>query len=92
MYDIWEKKQYKKKTNGLFKTIIRANLCGFLATLFISLLTVSFEFILIFIFREIVKMMNPQYISKFNIPFMYVVITYCAIRLINIMLNRHYSN
>jgi ABC-type multidrug transport system fused ATPase/permease subunit len=92
MYDIWEKKQYKKKNNGLFKTILRANLCGLLATLSLSLLMVSLEFTLIFIFREIVKMMDPKYVSKFNIPFMYVVITYCVIRLINIMLNRHYSN
>jgi len=92
MYEIWENKQYKKKHNGLFKTILRANLCGLITTLTISLLMVCFEFVLILIFREIIKMMNPDYESKFHVPFLYVVMTYFFIKLINIMLNRHYSN
>ena len=90
MYDIWELKQYKKKHNGLFKTILRANLFGLVCTLSISLIMVCLEFLLILIFREIVKLMKPDYESY--LPFMYVVMIYFFIKLINVLLNRHYSN
>jgi ATP-binding cassette subfamily C (CFTR/MRP) protein 1 len=86
MYDIWENKGYKNKKNGLIKTILSANKSNLIIAILISLVMVTFEFSLIYIFRELIESMDPKHTPI--IPFMYLGITYFSVKLVNIMLNR----
>lgn len=86
MHDIWEKSGYKNKKNGLIKTILSANKGNLIIAIIISLFMVGFEFSLVYIFRELIKAMNPKYIPI--IPFQYLGISYFGSKFINIILNR----
>lgn len=89
MYDLWEKSNYKSKSNGLLKTIIRVNLGNIIISLLLSLILVSMEFGLVYIFRELIKSMNDEYTSF--LEFRYLGLLFFGIKLINILLNRQNS-
>lgn len=86
MYQIWDNMGYKNKKNGLIKTILSANKGNLIIAIIISLVMVTFEFSLVYIFRELIQSMDPTH-TPF-IPFMYLGITYFSVKLLNIMLNR----
>ncbi len=89
MFEIWNNLGYKNKKNGLIKTILSANKGNLIIAILISLVMVTFEFSLVYIFREIIESMDPAHTPI--IPFMYLGITYFTVKLVNIMLNRHNS-
>jgi len=89
MYNFWEKKGYKNKKNGLIKTILSANIGNLIIALILSLIMVSFDFALVYIFRELIDSMDSKHTPI--IPFHYLGITYFSMKLINIIINRQNS-